>query len=108
VKGPLAKHQDQESFPQPDQGENYHEFGAAPQPLFSRIGSICSHSSDITPGMKKILPRQPASLFGRWLRAWNALSQEFDLAIVVGFVFGDMKPFGVVVSREVAVRNQRR
>ncbi len=39
----------------------------------------------------------PASLFGRWLRAWNTAFQEFDLAVVVGFVFSDMKPFGVVV-----------
>jgi hypothetical protein len=44
------------------------------------------------------LPRLgPASLFGRWLRTRKTAFQEFDLPVVVGFVFGDMKPFGVVV-----------
>jgi hypothetical protein len=37
-------------------------------------------------------------LFGLWLRAGNTPFQEFDLAVVVGFVFGDVKPFGVVAE----------
>jgi hypothetical protein len=48
----------------------------------------------------------PASLFGSWLRAWKTLFQEFDLAVMIGFVFGDMKPFGVVVGWEVAVHRR--
>jgi hypothetical protein len=39
----------------------------------------------------------PASLFGRGLRTWSTVFQEFDLAVVVGFVFGNMKPLGVIV-----------
>jgi len=40
-------------------------------------------------------------------RTWYSTSQEFDLAVVVGLVFGDMKPLGVVVRGEVAVCDQR-
>jgi hypothetical protein len=47
-------------------------------------------------------------LFGRGLCAWDAAFQEFDLAVVVGFVFGHVKPFGVIVGGEIAVCNQRR
>ena len=50
--------------------------------------------------------RSAAFLFGRWLRAGNTAFQEFDLAVVVGFVFGYVKPFGVVVRGEVALCNQ--
>jgi hypothetical protein len=39
-----------------------------------------------------------AALFGRLLCAWKSALEEFDLAIVVGFVFGDVKPFGIIVS----------
>lgn len=52
--------------------------------------------------------RCAACLFGGWLRAGKAAFQEFDLAVVVGFVFGDVKPLGVVVRREVTLSNQRR
>jgi len=50
--------------------------------------------------------RCAAFLFGRWFRAGNTAFQELDLAVVVGFVFGDVKPFGVVVRGEVALCNQ--
>jgi len=33
-----------------------------------------------------------------WLRTGETVFQEFDLAVVVGFVFGDVEPFGVVVG----------
>jgi hypothetical protein len=47
---------------------------------------------DLLPGFR------PASSFGLWLRARNTFFQEFDLAVVVGFVFRDVKPFGIVVG----------
>ena len=48
------------------------------------------------------------SLLGCRFCAGKTVLQEFDLAVVVGFVFGNVKPFGVVVRREVTHSNQRR
>ena len=50
--------------------------------------------------------RKDGLLFGRF-SAGEAALQEFDLAVVVGLVFGDMKQFGVVLRGEVAVCDQR-
>jgi hypothetical protein len=35
--------------------------------------------------------------------AGDAAFQEFNLAVVIGFVFGNVEPFGVIVGGEVAI-----
>src|SRR6267154_911968 len=53
--------------------------------------------------MKKSLTVETrVSLFGRGFRAGEAALQELDLAVVVGFVFGDMKPLAIIVRRSPA------
>ena len=49
------------------------------------------------------LPRETWGLFRRGFRTGDAALQEFDLAVVVGFVFGDVKPFGVIVGGKIFV-----
>src|ERR1700757_2606463 len=39
------------------------------------------------------------ALFAIWLGSGNALLQELDLAVVVGFVFANMEPLAVIVRR---------
>src|SRR6266446_8578751 len=53
--------------------------------------------------MKKSLTVETrVSLFARGFRAGEAALQELDLAVVVGFVFGDMKPLAIIVRRSPA------
>ena len=47
--------------------------------------------------------RADSSLLAGRLGAGQAVLQKFDLAVVIGFVFGDMKPFRVIVGAKVAV-----
>src|ERR1700722_11450983 len=42
-------------------------------------------------------------LFGSGFCAWKARFQEFYLSVMIGFVFGYVKPFGVIVGFEVAL-----
>jgi len=54
-------------------------------------------STGPTNGWPRGLLLSAAALFGCFLCAWKSALEEFDLAIVVGFVFSDVKPFGIVV-----------
>ena len=42
-------------------------------------------------------------LFGSGFCAGQAGLQEFDLAVVIGFVFGDVEPFAIIIGAEIFV-----
>ena len=44
-------------------------------------------------------------LLGRWFGAGEAGLQEFDLAVVVGLVFGDVDPLAVIVHPRLRIQS---
>ena|SRR5579862_3664786 len=67
--------------------------------LIDVVKSACHHLCQIGIRCLCVSTSKPPlrSLFRIRLRAWHSTFQELDLAVVVGLVFGDVKPFGVVV-----------
>lgn len=70
-------------------------------------GRACLHAGNVFPVVGAVnldgVPHYTSAgqfflLFGRFLCTRKSPLEEFDLAVVVGFVFGHMKPFGVVVG----------
>src|SRR5579863_1915028 len=59
----------------------------------------------IKPSVVKGFPKGAHGLFAGRFGAWETALEEFDLAVVVGLVLGDMEPLSVVIGAGVGVHH---